>query len=344
MTLVYSPAIRLFPVFIAETSEKAGWLTPFFAVLPYIGLVYLIQEFFKKHNDKNLSDIFFSVLGNIGGRFVLCFYWLWMMVLLGLYVRYFAERFLMALIPNSSMNFFTVTILAVVFYAVRGGFVALTRTTEYLFLTFTVIFIILFVLSIGNIEIINLFPVTHYDILPLIKSCYVLLGIWAYFTFIFFLADKMNDKEHIKRFGMQGGLYLVIMAFVILVQTIGEYGHTVVKRVPLPYFSVIKGISVLKTIERIESVVLACWVFVDFVIISVFIYIITSIIKSFFSLSETKSFVSPITMFAFVFSNYIARNRFELENFSNICLALNIFLGFIVPFFIFVIGKLRKRI
>lgn len=345
LTLVYSPAIRIFPVFAAKIGERAGWLTPVLAVLPFICLVYIMQAMFKKEKGANLSDIFLKILGKIPGRVVLSLYLLWSMVLLGLYVRYFAERFLTSLLPNTPMPFFTLTILAAVFYAVRGGLVPLTRATEFLFLLFSVVFFLLFLLTLTNVEIINLLPVTHYDILPLMKSTYSILGIWAYFTFIFFFADKINDKEHIKRFGLQGAVYLVIMGVMLLIQTIGVYGYTIIERVSLPYFVVIQSISVLETIERIESVALAFWVIVDFVIISVFMYIIISIIKSIFSLSGTKSLVSPVTIFAYVFSFYIARNGFELANFSNnIGLAANIILGFVLPFIIFVIGKVRKKI
>jgi spore germination protein (amino acid permease) len=304
-----------------------------------------MQALFKKEKNANLSDIFFKVLGNIPGRVLLSLYLIWMMVLLGLYVRYFAERFLTSLIPNTPMAFFTITILAVVFYAVRGGIVQLTRTFEFLFLVFSAGFVILFLLTIPNIEVLNLFPVTYYDVLPLAKSTYAILGIWGYFTFIFFFGDKISDKEHIKRFGLQGAVYLVITALMLLIQTIGVYGYTIIERVSMPYFLVAKCISVLKTLERIESVALALWIIVDFVIISVLMYIIISIIKSLFSLSGTKSFVSPITIFAFIFSNYIAKSRFGLENFSNYyALLIDIIFGFIFPFVLFVVGKIRKKI
>jgi spore germination protein (amino acid permease) len=343
--LVYSPAIRLFPVFSAEIGERAGWLTPILAALPLICLVYVMQALFKKDKEANLSDMFLKIIGKVPGRVLLSLYLVWLMVLLGLYVRYFTERFLTSLLPNTPMAFFTVTILIVVFYAVRGGIVALTRTTEFLFLAFSVIFIILFLLTITNVEIINLFPVTYYDIWPITKSTYSILGIWGYFTYIFFFGDKINNKEHIKRFGLQGTVYLVVMALMLLIQTIGVYGHTIIQRVSLPYFVVVKSISVMESIERIESVALAFWVIVDFVIISVFMYIIISIIKSLFSLSGSKSLLSPVTLFAFIFSYYIARNRFELANFSKyIALTTNILFGFVFPFILFVIGKIRKKI
>jgi spore germination protein (amino acid permease) len=345
LTLVYSPSIRLFPVFTAEIAERAGWLTPVLAAVPFVLLVYLMQSLFSKDKEANLSDMILKIFGNVLGRVVLFVYLIWSMVLLGLYVRYFSERFLTSLLPNTPMIFFTSTILAVAFYAVRGGIVQLARTTEFLFLVFSVVFIILFLLTLTNVEVINLYPVTYYDIWPLTKSTHSILGIWAYFTFIFFFGDKINDKEHIRRFGLQGTLYLIITTLMLLIQTIGVYGYTIIQRVSLPYFIVIKSISIIESIERIESVALAFWVIVDFVIISVFMYIVMSIIKSIFSLSEIKSLVSPVTIFAYIFSFYIARNKFELQNFSkHIGLTTNIVLGFIFPMILFLIGKIRKKI
>lgn len=345
LMLVYSPAIRLFPVFAAKIGERAGWLVPVLAVIPFICLVYIMQTIFKNNKEANLSDMFFKILGNVAGRVLLFFYILWIMVLLGLYVRYFAERFLTSLLSNTPMPFFTLTIVVVAFYAVRGGIVSLTRTTEFLFLAFSVIFVVLFLLTLTNVKMINLFPVTYHDIWPLTKSTYPILGIWGYFTFVFFFADKINDKEHIKRFGLQSAVYLVIVTLMLLIQTIGVYGYTIIERVSMPYFVVAKSISLMDTVERIESIVLAFWVIVDFVIISVFMYIIVSMIKSLFSLSGTKSIISPIAIFAFIFSFYIAKNIFELANFSNyIGLSLNILFGFIVPFILFIIGKIRKII
>ena len=212
-------------------------------------------------------------------------------------------------------------------------------------MVFSIVFTALFIFSLPHLEVINLFPVTYYDIIPLIKSSYSCIGIWGAFTYIFFFGDKINDKEHIKKFGLQGTVYLVITSLMILIQTIGVYGYSVIERVSMPYVFVVKSISVLETIERIESFVVASWIIVDFITISISIYVIANIIKSLFSLSELQPLLSPITIFAFIFSQYIARNRFELENFSRyINLAANIIFGFAFPLIILIVGKIRKKI
>lgn len=342
---VYSSALRLFPAYSAKMARRAGWLSPIFAVLWFICLVYIIQALFKNNKEANLADIIFKTLGRVLGTVLLILYLLWTLVLLGLYTRHFAERFLSSVLPNTPMPFFTVTMLAVIFYVVRGGFVYLSRTAETLFLIFSVILALLFFMSLPNIEIINLFPVTHYDFLPVVKASFANISVWCLFTFLFFFGDKINNKEHIKRFGMKGALYLVIFTLMILIQTIGMYGYSVIERVSIPYIFVIKSISVLDTIEKIESVALATWLIADFITLSVVVYIAVSIIKSIFSLSDDKSLVSPVTIFAFIFSQYISKSRFELENLSNyIIIPATIVMGFIFPLIILITGKIRKKL
>ena len=140
---VYSASIRLFSAYAAKAGERAGWLTPIFSILPFICLIFIIQALFKKNKDANLSDVIFKALGKIPGTALLILYLIWMMIFLGLNVRYFAERFLTSLLPNTPSNFFIVTILAAVFYALRSGIVYISRTVEYFFWYFP-LFLLLF--------------------------------------------------------------------------------------------------------------------------------------------------------------------------------------------------------
>lgn len=113
----------------------------------------------------------------------------------------------------------------------------------------------------------------------------------------------------------------------------------------MPYIFTVKSVSLLKTIERIESIAVASWVVVDFSVISFYIYISVKIIKSIFSLSDEKLLLGPVTLISYVFSHYLASNRFELENFSKyISVWANIILGFVIPFIVLVVGKIRKKV
>ena len=342
---VYSPSMRLYPAIAAKFGRQAGWLTPIFIAPIFLCLIYIMQSLFKNNREANLSDIIFKVFGRILGSVLIFLYLLWALINLGIYVRYFAERFLAALLPDTPMILFIITILAATFYVLQKGIVYISRTAEFLFTIFTVIFVVLFLFIVKDIKVINLFPITYHDFLPLLKSTYSNLGLWGSFTPIFFLGDKINDKEHIRRFGLQSAIYLVITTIMISLQTIGVYGYSVIERVSTPYVFVIKSISILQTIERIESVAVISWIIVDFIAISFILYIIACIMKSFFSLSDEKPLLSPIVIFGYTFAQYIASDRFELVKFSETFSApMSIFFGFVSPLIILIVGKIRKKV
>ncbi|HHT64716.1 MAG: GerAB/ArcD/ProY family transporter [Caldicoprobacterales bacterium] len=345
ITVQSSPAIRIIPRVVSRMVGRAGWLLPLLSVLPFICLVVIMHSLFKKNKDKNLADLYLEVFGRIAGTAILTLCLLWLMILFGFYVRYFSERFLSSLLPRTSPAFFYLTILAASFYAVRGGMINIARTVEFLFSLFTLVFAAIFLFSLPNIQLINLLPVTQFDILPLVKIVYPLLGLWGYFSLVFFFGDKINDKEHIRRFGLQGSVFLVIVNMMLLIQTIGVYGHTVIQRIPMPYFVSIKSISLLETIERVESAALAFWIFVDFTIICFFLYLVISIMKSIFSLKEAKYLTSPAVVFAFIFASYSGNDALELEKFSNhVGIPVNIFVCFVMPALLLAVGKIRKMV
>lgn len=342
---ILSPAIRLFPQYTAKTAGKAGWLTPIVGIIPAILLIYIVSSFFKKHKEANLSDIYFKILGNVAGRVVTFFYLLWILILLVLYIRYYVERILSSILPYTSIYFLTISMLLMVFIAARCGLVPMARVNEIFFSIFLVIFIIIIIFALPRVSFRNYMYVSYLDTWPVIKASYAILAIWGYFLFIFFFGDKINDKEHIKRFGLQGMVAELVLSIFLIIITIGSLGPVLASRMSLPLFIVVKNIFALKSLERLESVLLSLWVISDFVTISVFTLISASIIKSIFKLSETKSLVSPVVLLAGIGTLYLTKNRFELETFSTyIALPANAIFEYIIPVIVFGIGKLRKKI
>ncbi len=341
----FSPATKVFPTFTAKIAKEAGWLSPIVAFAGLVVLVIVVQSFFKKDKSLNLSDVIYNILGKIIGRVVVSIYFVWILLLLAFYLRNYAERILTLILPNTTMNFFIITMLLLVFFVVRGGIVALVRLNEILFLAITIVFGITTIFSFSNFHITNILPVSYKDILPITKAGYIIYAIWGYFLFMFFFADKVSDKERIKRLGIRSAFYLLAVSTALIAVTIGNMGQSLATRISVPYFVTIKIISILNVLERFESVVLTVWVAADFVIISALMYILVSIMKSLFKLSGTKSFVSPLAFITYFLTICIAKNYFELVSFLEyIVLPFNVILEFAVPIVLFAVGKVRKVI
>lgn len=339
----FSPAIRLFPSVAARTAKQAAWLSPIVSAVALLVVVFIVQSFFKKNNNLNLTDVYLKTLGKLPGYLVIVLYLFSILILLAMYTRYYAERIVSSIMPSTSIRFFIIVMLVFVFYIVRGGLVALARFNEMVSIVFIALLGLSIFMALFNVQITNLLPISTLDIMPVFRTTPTILAIWCYFLFMFFFADRVNDKEHIKRLGIKTTVFVTISSVMIIIITVGTLGSSLAERVMLPYFLSIKEISILNTLERLESITLSLWVAADCIIISVFTYVVLSILKTLFRLTATKELTGPVILITYVLSLALARNRFELENFSEkVMVFINVVLGFVIPVIVFVAGKIRK--
>ena len=343
--LTFSPAIRLFPSITVGIAKQASWLSPIVACLVMLVMVLIMDAFFKHNQDMGLADVICKILGKVIGRVLIAVYYLWIFILLALYIRYYAERITQSIFPETSIQFFIIPMMILVYFVLQGGLEALARYNELLLAIFALSFVVFSVLALSNFNFSNLFPVSYKDIVPVAGASYGILAIWGYYFFMFFLGDKVNDKASIKAQGFKTTLYLGIIAITSIALAIGVLGASLTLHLPLPYFTVVKIISVMGIFERLESVVLSLWVVVDFVLITVFCFFILNLSEWLFKLKSPKNFATPIVLIAYVLSLFISKNRFELSAFSiYFDTYANVILEICIPILLFAIGKIRKVI
>jgi len=340
-----SPAIRLFPASCSKDAKTAAWVAPMISVVGLVILYLTINEFFKKKNINNLNDVFHAVLGNVVGKILLSIYLIWCVVLYCVYIRYYAGRLMGSIFPDSEIKFFIIVMLALVFMAARGKIETFIRFSEFTLLLFTIVLVLLFVILLPEVKLGNIYPVTFHDAVPAGKAALDVFGVWSYLLLPFFFGDSIINKDQIKKYGKQTAVFLVIIVVFLLITAVGSLGPSVASRMALPFFNAVKLITFIETFDRFESIVLAIWVVADFVLISLFAIVIINIIKSLFSIQETKYLATPVVLLGYVGSLYISATRFEREVFSTqFAKFANIFLFFVVPIIILITGKIRKKI
>lgn len=340
-----SPAIRIFPTTCSEIAKTAAWLAPIISAVSLIILYSVINAFFKKKNINNLNDVFNAVLGNIPGKILLTLYLLWCIVLFLLYIRYYAGRLLSSIYPNTDIRFFLIVMLAIVFMAARGKIETFLRFSEFTFFLFMIVLILFFVIMLPEVKLSNIYPVTYYDLVPSMGASIRVSAVWSYLLLPFFFGENIINKDQIKKYGKQTTIFLVAFNVILLITVVGSLGYSVARRMSLPFFNAVKLITFIETFDRFESIVLAIWVAADFILITLFAIVITSIIKNLFSLSETKYMATPVVLLGYIGSQYVSSNRFEREEISNhFAIFVNLIMFFVVPIIILIIGKLRKKI
>jgi hypothetical protein len=101
----------------------------------------------------------------------------------------------------------------------------------------------------------------------------------------------------------------------------------------------------METLDRLEPVLLSIWVVFRFHRGDGLCPIIISILRELFHIAETRYLSTPVVLLGYGGSQYLASSRFELADFSaGPGLSTNIVMTFALPFLIFLIGKIRKKI
>lgn len=345
LTVTFTPAVRLISVYAAQRAKQAAWLTPTIAIVMLILLCFVWQTLYKKYKDFSLMNIYSDITGSFIGKMLIIVHLLWMVLLTALYVRYFALRMVGSIYPNISMSIFMISILIVIAYTLRFGLTTLARLNEIVLPLLTGAFYILLVLMLPNIKFKFLTPISYRDILPIFDGSIGTMGILAYFSALFIIGDRINNKERIKRAGIAVSLFLLVAWTAIIVVSLGTFSYSVVQRTQLPFLIAVKQISLFNTIEKIESIVIAFWVLSDFVLISLFTLFALQLLKSLFKLSDTKPLISIYLIFIYILSMFLANSSFEMQKISDVFfIPINIALGFVLPVVVFLIGKLRKKV
>ncbi|MDF2535669.1 MAG: gerKB4, partial [Bacillales bacterium] len=137
----------------------------------------------------------------------------------------------------------------------------------------------------------------------------------------------------------------ILLSAIIIFEVIGTLTSSVVQRIPFAFLVAVKQISILDTIEKIESIVVGVFIFSDFILLSVLIFVSLNIIKSLAKLNETKHLLNLFLVLVYFLSMGITINRFDLENFSVYFLIyINLTFGLIIPIILFIVGKIREKI
>ena len=341
----FTPFVRLSGGFIAEDARQAGWISGIIAIIPITLLFYIISKLYKNNKDASFMDIINNSMGSVVGRIIIVLYFIWITLLLALYIRYYAERLVTTLMPRTSMSFIIISMLVIVILALRSGITVIARMNEIIVAALVFALVLILIFGVGLVDIEKITPISYLDILPAFAGSTVLWALMGYIIILFFFGDQVNDKEHIFKYGMYNSIFLVAINTLLLVYIIGGLGWSVAARLPYATFTMVRKISLFGVVERIESLLVGLWVLSDFILISVFAYVLLRIIKHLFKLSTYKPLVLPFIIWIYFLSLLIAENVFELEKSSEkIFVPANLFFEYVIPLLILIVGKIRKKV
>ncbi|MGE5679144.1 MAG: GerAB/ArcD/ProY family transporter, partial [Pseudomonadota bacterium] len=271
-------------------------------------------------------------------------YMLWAIWLSALYTRYYAERLTSSIYTTVSNNIIILFTLIPIAYMLRSGFTVIARMSEVLLPFIGGMLVLLSVFLLPSIRTDNVLPVSISDVIPMFKASLSTTSILAYLFLLFFLSDKIVNMKSLKTFGYIATYINISSVVLVNFITIGVLGYSVTQRAPLPVLITVKQVSLLDTIENIEAIIIAIWIFADFTLISTMLVVALNLLKSLFRLSDTKPLINILVILVYFLSLGISSDKFELEEFSNVLLIpINITLGYVFPLILFLTNVVKQK-
>lgn len=265
-----APVTRLLPKAPAQAAGNAGWLAPICALPLLLLFLWYFCAFMKMRREgEGLGELILRTDGKVLGSAALFLIAAFLLFSSGFILRTGAHRLNSTIYPAAGPWMFMLTMLALGTAAALGPVKALPRASRVFAPILASVMLLALVFAVGSVDTDNLFPLggaTFFDVF--LGS----LAVVEIYGGIIYSSAFLEDRAP-----LQGGRFsafarwlvpvcLLLTAFCAVI--IGIYGSSLTARFSHPFFSMVRDVTLFKTLERIEALVAALWVLSDFVIFS----------------------------------------------------------------------------
>lgn len=265
------PTLRLLPRLAVEQAGRASWL----CALPALPLLLVYARFLAafweaRPAGEGLGEASLTLLGPRLGRSLLLLYALWLLFYGGFALRVMADRLVVTVYPRSAPWLFTLSMGLCCLFAALGSARGLARTAKLLLPPVFGILFLLLLVSLKGLERANLLPVTLYDLPGLTRACVPVLDVLGLGLFLplFFLGFVEKQERGLTRRYSRWLLGECALLTVLMLAVEGNFGAELVESLSLPFFTLVRNLVFFRSLERIEALVVAFWVFPDFLLAS----------------------------------------------------------------------------
>ena len=338
--------IRPLPGNLVMVAGNASWVSAVMAIPVAVAYVFFIGLLFKNRQDgEGLAELIIRILGNAAGKALIIIYTAWLIFFSAVVMRAGSESFASTIYPASRPRIFVILMLMLATIAAIGRVRALARFAELLRPLLLFLFLFVLIFGLKNVNTDNLLPVSILDTVSIVKGTAIYANTVGVMTFLLFMGkyvkpDSGSSKAHAKTIA---GAMLIIS--FLITEALASLGAELTVKLNNPFFIMVRDLSVLNTVERIEAIVVAFWVLTDYIFISCIMVICSDNLA--LCLGIPKKAWLPLLLFAAlaVLTSAIAPVSFALNIYTNRIVPV-IAAGFsfgVLPALL-VIGKLRRKI
>ena len=297
-TALLSPMLRVLPRTAAVSAGRWAWLTvP--AALPLLLVLALLMASLRRGlaPGEGAAGLFLRVFGPVAGRVLLALYAGWFLFYAGFILRSGAERLTAAAYQHSGPEPFLLATLAAALISALGTLRGAARTGVVFRGVLLTVLGAALVLSLPHIEAANLRPsqpVPAGGVLSGALSVAAVGGAAALFSFLRGYTVP-GDRRAVRDLLPPLALFAAA-AGALCVVTVGVFGAALTARLSYPFFTMVRDLSLLGVTQRFEALVIALWVFADFLLCTLLLRCAHEALRTMLRLPAPEGNASPRTL------------------------------------------------
>ncbi len=354
-----SPIIRILPREVTERAGSYAWLSVLLSTVPLFILFLIVSRFLKKAQDnEGFGELIIKSLGSFVGKAVIAAFTLWLIFYLAFTVRSAADRYISSAYPFSSENIFVAVLLILTTFAALSRLRSFSRTAEVFLPILLFIFIFILVVAMFDINTAFLPPFILEQTPQVLSGVPFVAEVLALSVFLGFLEGRIRQKEKRTKTALVFMAIIISIVLLLCVITIGVFGPKLISETSFPFFSMVSSLSFFNIVERIEALILALWVIIDFTLTTTLLFIIINNLRLIFKLNpescenrklfdftDGRWIIWVVVVAEYVLGIFMTRNSDGLSYISNVIAPIGngIVCFGLLPLVVFV-GVARKKV
>ena len=221
----------------------------------------------------------------------------------------------------------------------------LARTGEVFYLALAIGLGFSLLLGVLQVEPRHILPLWTEDLPGVLSAAVPVLGLFGYVVFAAFLGGNVTRGEGDRRRALWWAAAFCLVLTALQLVCLGNFGPGLTARMDTPFFMMVKGIGIEGTFQRVESVIIALWVFSDLALLNLLAGSCSVLAQSVFSLKERKHAVPPLLLLALAGAWFLFPDAFSLERWMEGPARIgSLLFGFGIPVLLLLVKKLRRQV
>lgn len=332
---------------IVSISKQDAWISILITSIVSLPIICLYWFLGSQYPNMTFVGIIKELLGKWLGSFIAAIY-VFLCIMSAYCVPWYVGNFLTTqTMPRTPLYVINSIYVLGAVIGTLYGLEAISRASEILMFTASILLIVAILLVLPNAKIENLQPICENGIGQIFKSVYFLVSYLTFPTIFIMMIYPINidNISKAKKAIFKGYIFSCFLFFITLTSSILVLGSLITSRAQFTSYLLAKEIDIGTIFTRLEFIIFSVWFTTQFILDTLMFYGGIIGLSELLGLRSYKPIVIPMGIVVAIMSTIVFRNPIHQANFNIFGWApYGTTCGLIIPVILFIVLKSKKWI